>query len=294
MKILTNKLKPSRKAAGRAGAAGKGRIWLMPVLVVVALGGWYLFTGKPADGPTAGSEVEFPPMSQPAPERRAPETIPAESSRERTPASTVGNSGQTDTDPGGLTGLVKSVSAPEKDAGKTPPASRQPTAVFPDSPEAPGHQRAKITTIDPTAATTPPTAVDSALDTARGDRARVVIAQLRKNGGEVDVDELFARAERFRGAGMLADAHILYFFAARRGHARSAMVLGTMYDPSYHSNITSIMDDPDLGQAHKWYLQAANGGDMVAKEHLHDLRARVERAAAGGDQEAARLRLQWK
>lgn len=131
-------------------------------------------------------------------------------------------------------------------------------------------------------------------DSSRGQRARTVLKQLRAEGEPVDPVEVYARAQEFKNAGLLADAYLLYFYAARQGHAMSAMALGTIHDPDYHSEFTSIMDKPDLSQAHKWYLQAAQDGDPVAKEHLDHLRERVELAAAGGDPEAQRLVLQWR
>jgi len=131
-------------------------------------------------------------------------------------------------------------------------------------------------------------------DPRSGERARIVLDQLEAEGEPLDPEEVYARAQEFKNAGMLADAYLLYFFAARQGHAMSAMALGTIHDPDYHSEFTSIMDKPDLTQAHKWYLQAAEGGDPVAQEHLDHLRARVELAAADGDAEAQRLVLQWR
>ena len=67
-----------------------------------------------------------------------------------------------------------------------------------------------------------------------------------------------------------------------------------MYDPEYHSAQSSIMDEPDASQAHKWYLRAAERGDSLATERLAHLRRRVERAAADGDPDAQRLALQWR
>ncbi len=130
-------------------------------------------------------------------------------------------------------------------------------------------------------------------ENARGDLARAIIEELRGQG-RVDLDQVYERAERFRAVGMLADAYLLYFFAARQGHAQSALALGRMYDPKTFSREASILEQPDPVQAHKWYQLAARAGDAAAKRHLADLRGRVERTAGQGDEESRRLMMQWR
>jgi len=130
-------------------------------------------------------------------------------------------------------------------------------------------------------------------ENARGDLARAIIEELRSQG-RVDLDQVYERAERFRSVGMLADAYLLYFFGARQGHTQSALALGRMYDPKTFSREASILEEPDTTQAHKWYYAAARAGDAAAKRHLADLRARVERSAGQGEEEARRLMLQWR
>lgn len=130
-------------------------------------------------------------------------------------------------------------------------------------------------------------------ENARGDLARAIIEELRGQG-RVDLDQVYERAERFRAVGMLADAYLLYFFAARQGHAQSALALGRMYDPKTFSREASILEQPDPVQAHKWYQVAARAGDAAAKRHLADLRGRVERTAGQGDEESRRLMMQWR
>jgi TPR repeat protein len=127
----------------------------------------------------------------------------------------------------------------------------------------------------------------------RGDLARAIIEELRAKG-QIDLGEVYERAERFRGAGLLADAYLLYFFAGRLGHGPSALALGRMYDPKTFTREVSILREPDVAQAHKWYDLAARAGDPAAKRHQADLRGRVERAASEGDAEAQRLTLQWR
>lgn len=128
---------------------------------------------------------------------------------------------------------------------------------------------------------------------ARGNLGRAIIEELRGQG-RVSLDDVYERAERFRAVGMLADAYLLYYFAARQGHAPSSLALGRMYDPKTFSREASILEGPDAAQAHKWYQVAARGGDPAAKRQLADLRARTERAASQGDEAARRLMLQWR
>ncbi|VAX06175.1 hypothetical protein MNBD_GAMMA26-951 [hydrothermal vent metagenome] len=129
---------------------------------------------------------------------------------------------------------------------------------------------------------------------AAGTEAREIIARLRANKADVNYDQVFTRAEQFKAETKLTDAHLLYYYAARNDHAAAAMVLATMYDPDYHSELTSIMDKPDLSQAYKWYQRAAKAGNVMAKAHLNDLRIRVELAATDGNDEAKQLLLRWR
>ncbi len=133
----------------------------------------------------------------------------------------------------------------------------------------------------------PPDAAD-----ASGERARAMIAEIRARDGEVDLEGLYAEAMRFRDGGAAADAHLLLFFAARQGHIASARELGRTYDPAHHA--AGIVAEPSLPQAYKWYRLAADGGDSAALDALTALRARVEQAAAGGDEDASLLLSRWR
>ncbi|MCP4043739.1 MAG: hypothetical protein GY731_17580 [Gammaproteobacteria bacterium] len=257
----------------RAGMEGKTPAPVILMLVAVALGGWLLFAQKPSETPTPHGDTDFPDVGQQA----KPMTLPQKSWQ-----SAIGTQAPSQ-------GLKPGAEQAVTEAGiSSPSIPVQGPAKADDAAES---RVAKL-------ASTPDPAVSSVgvtdSDAARGDRARTIIAQMRQQEAVIDLNDIHAKAERFRGAGLLADAHIMYHFAARNGHTPSAMVLGTMYDPSYHSNITSIMDEPDIGQAHQWYLLAASSGDMVAKEHLNDLRKLAERAASTGDPDARRLLLQWR
>ena len=129
--------------------------------------------------------------------------------------------------------------------------------------------------------------------TKPGEQARVIIAESKSQRGNSDLNKIFNQAEVFIETKQLEDAHLLLFFAARKGHALSARKLGEMYDPRYYSADTSIMDEPDFAQAYKWYRKAAEEGDLVAQEHLSELRNLVEEAARNGDQDATLLLMRW-
>ena len=127
-----------------------------------------------------------------------------------------------------------------------------------------------------------------------GDQARALIAQLKEQQGRPDLDILFDHSEEFIATSQLEDAHLLLFYAARLGHAPSARVLASMYDPNHHSNLTSIMDKPDPAQAYKWYKIAADAGDGEARARLSVLRSLVEQNARKGNDQAKLLLLQWQ
>jgi len=110
----------------------------------------------------------------------------------------------------------------------------------------------------------------------------------------VSLDTLFNQAEELKQAGKLADAHLLYFQAARQGHAGACMILAKQADPASYAAGSSILEQADITQARKWYLAAANAGDSSADNLLEKLHKHVQAQAAAGDPEASRLLLQWK
>ena len=109
-----------------------------------------------------------------------------------------------------------------------------------------------------------------------------------------DLDSVFERAQAFHREGQLADAQVLYFFAARGGHGNSAFELATMNDPNHHSPETSLLPEADAFQAYRWYSTAAEQGHEAAAERLAALREWAENAAQSGDVEAEQLLLQWE
>lgn len=143
----------------------------------------------------------------------------------------------------------------------------------------------------PSGADAPPN-VPQTTPEERAEDARGVIASLQE-GGNVNYDEAFSRAQAFQEEGRLADAQLLYFFGARAGHADSAYALATMYDPNHHDPGTSLFEEPDAFQAYRWYSAAREQGLEAANQRLDALRDWAETAAADGDAEAERLLLQW-
>jgi hypothetical protein len=127
-----------------------------------------------------------------------------------------------------------------------------------------------------------------------GERARAIIAGLRAGGGEPDAAGVFAQAQRLQDEGHPEDAYLLYRYAANRGEARAALMLGTQADPAYHDNATSILPEPEPEQAIKWYRLAGAEGNAEAETRLKALRSRLEQASTSGDAQAERLLLLWQ
>lgn len=128
----------------------------------------------------------------------------------------------------------------------------------------------------------------------RGDVARDLIAEIRSNPDGVDFSEALAQAQAYQAEGRLADAQLLYFFAAKGNYAPAAFELATLYDPNHFSSENSVMDKPNPSQAYKWYRVARDGGIDSAPARLKELKAWVENASDEGDTEAEQLLLRWE
>ena len=145
-----------------------------------------------------------------------------------------------------------------------------------------------------TAAATEETAnPEPVVDDRPGAKARALIARLRA-AGDIDLEQVLAAATQAQSDGELADAYLLYFFAAREGSAPAALELGKQADPATRDPLNSVFGAPDLNQAYKWYKIAAGNGESEARDRLADLQARVEQMAAGGDPQAQRISLLWQ
>jgi TPR repeat protein len=131
------------------------------------------------------------------------------------------------------------------------------------------------------------------LDDTPGAKARALIASMRA-AGAIDLDQALAAAAQAQSEGELANAYLLYFFAAREGSGTAALELGKQADPATRDPLNSVFAAPDLNQAYKWYKIAAGNGESEARDRLADLQARVEQMAAGGDPQAQRISLLWQ
>jgi len=127
-----------------------------------------------------------------------------------------------------------------------------------------------------------------------GDEARAIIASIRKHGGKFNLTWVYNKAGQLLKEKKLADAHLLYFFAAREGHGPSALALGKMADPQHHSPDASLFEQPDPVQALKWYQMANQHGEAAARERLLKLQQWIEEKARAGDEAAQQLILGWR
>jgi hypothetical protein len=124
-----------------------------------------------------------------------------------------------------------------------------------------------------------------------GMRARQYVEQLRSAGRPYPLSEVFSKAQQYRSEGSLADAHLLYFFAAREDHLAAMMTMGEMSDPVLFRAEDSLLDQADAIQAYKWYSKAAELGQPKASQRLDDLGRWANVAAAKGNAEASQLLL---
>lgn len=124
-----------------------------------------------------------------------------------------------------------------------------------------------------------------------GMRAREYIQQLRGAGEPYPLSQVFDRAQKFQHEGSLADAHLLYFFAAREGHLPSVMKMAEMSDPLLFQAENSLLDQADAIQAFKWYRRAAELGQPGVDERIEALRVWAVEMAAAGDSQAEQLLL---
>ena len=133
--------------------------------------------------------------------------------------------------------------------------------------------------------------IDRSLLVPPGMRARQYIEKLREVGKPYPLSQVFEKAQRFQFDGNLADAHLLFFFAARENHLPAMMTMAEISDPLYFRAADSLLDRADAIQAWKWYRKAADLGQPGAAERLAELGDWAETAAASGDSEARQLLL---
>jgi hypothetical protein len=133
--------------------------------------------------------------------------------------------------------------------------------------------------------------IETSLMLPPGMRARQYIQQLRSAGEPYPLSQVFDKAQKYRHEGSLADAHLLYFFAARESHLPSLMVMAEMSDPLLFRAENSLLDQADAIQAFKWYRMAAELGQPGVDDRLEALRGWANDAAAAGDSQAEQLLL---
>ncbi len=124
-----------------------------------------------------------------------------------------------------------------------------------------------------------------------GEEARAIIAKFPKTSEESDLDTVFKQAEQLAESQKREDAYLLYFFAARKGHAPSAFMLGHLSDPNHYSREISPMDQADPLQALKWYRAAVNLGYKKASPRLKELEIWIKEQAHAGNAQARQLLL---
>jgi hypothetical protein len=124
-----------------------------------------------------------------------------------------------------------------------------------------------------------------------GMRAREYIEQIRTAGKPYPLAQAHDKAQNFQHEGSLADAHLLYFFAARENHLPAMMVMAQLSDPVLFQAENSLLDQADAIQAFKWYSKAAELGQPAAAESIDKLRQWAQDAAATGNPEARQLLL---
>jgi len=127
-----------------------------------------------------------------------------------------------------------------------------------------------------------------------GLEARRYIRSLRDRGAPWPFDELMQKASVYLNEGRLADAWLLYFFAAREGHPEAMMTLAEQSDPNLFQPDSSLLDRPDPVQAWKWYSRALDAGFEPARQRLAALRDWAGQAATRGDREAEILLLNFR
>jgi len=128
---------------------------------------------------------------------------------------------------------------------------------------------------------------------APGARAREEISALRQQQA-INWAQVLTSAQNYQQQGELADAYLLYFFAAREGVVDAMLVMGQMSDPTSFDPANSLLNFPDPIQAHKWYLQASYQGSTDAAVRLSNLKQWALSEAGLGNAEASQLLLYYE
>jgi len=127
-----------------------------------------------------------------------------------------------------------------------------------------------------------------------GEAARTLISRLRSKESILSSDQIVDQAVALQQQGNLTDAYLLLFYAAKEGDGPAAFELASMHDPNHFTRDSSLLDNPDAYQAHKWYTLALKKDVTAAKKRLQVLRRTTEEQAKSGDLAAQRLLLNWQ
>lgn len=126
-----------------------------------------------------------------------------------------------------------------------------------------------------------------------GLRAREFIHQIRSAGKPYAFDQVMGKAAQFAGEGSLADAHLVFFFAAREGHVEAMIMMAEMSDPTLFRAENNLLDRADAIQAYKWYKQALDKGFEPARIRLENLHQWARAEASYGNTAAYQLLLNF-
>lgn len=127
-----------------------------------------------------------------------------------------------------------------------------------------------------------------------GMRARQYIEQVRANGKPYPLAQAVEKAQEYLREGSLADAHLLFFFAAREEHLPAVMQMAEMSDPTLFRAEDSLLDHADVIQAYKWYQKAASLGQQEAVARLENLQQWASDEAEAGNPHARQLLLNFQ
>jgi TPR repeat protein len=127
-----------------------------------------------------------------------------------------------------------------------------------------------------------------------GMRARQYIEQVRADGKPYPLTQAVEKAQEYLREGSLADAHLLFFFAAREEHLPAVMQMAEMSDPTLFRAEDSLLDHADVIQAYKWYQKAASLGQQEAVARLENLQQWASDEAEAGNPHARQLLLNFQ
>ena len=169
-------------------------------------------------------------------------------------------------------------------------------ASFPDTDVTPVTYAGSITAANPDddgSTTDSGGTIERSLLIPPGMRARQYIEQLRIEGAPYPFSEIFTKAEGYLRDGSLADAHLLYFFAAREDDLPAIMKMAEMADPNLFLAENSLLDHADAIQAYKWYRKAELLGHQPAMDRVAGLQDWAKVEASLGNPAARQLLLNF-